>query len=230
MDDLSVLIPYRGDGGPRDEIFDWLLARYAALLPKAEICVGRNEDDPFSRAKARNDAYRQATGDVFLVADADTVFNTVQIEAAVRLVSDDPTIWVLPYQWYYNLAEEYTRSILDQSPEQDVPEPTDESLWEFKLESWAGLLVMRRAAFERVKGYDERFIGWSFEDNAFRRALDTMVNPHRRLPSYALHLWHPVTHESTWGQPMFEHNRSLYKHYERCSGHRDAMRHLLESR
>jgi glycosyltransferase involved in cell wall biosynthesis len=227
VDDLSVLIPYRPDGGPRDEIFAWLLARYERLLPEAEICIGENDDEPFSRSKARNDAYRKATRDVFLVADADTMFHRDQIEAGVTLVKESG-VWVLPYLWYYNLAQEFTEQVLKSQPDVTIAEPDHPSQWEHRLESWAGLLLMPRKAYEEVGGYDERFVGWGYEDNSFQLAVDTIWGPFQRLAcGYCLHLWHPPG--LGFASPNIAQSRMLWNQYRSASGRAERMKRVVQN-
>jgi predicted glycosyltransferase involved in capsule biosynthesis len=224
--DLSVLIPYGGDEEWRERNFHWLLRRYGDLLPGAQIVIG-SSDEPFSRARARNQAFSQCTGDTLLIADADTLFHVDQIEAAVQLLHRRRT-WVIPYTWYYNLSREVTNSVLNLDPTETILEPTSTSSYEHKVESWAGLLVMSRTAFELVGGYDERFQGWGYEDNAFRLALDTLWGPHERVGwGYCLHLWHPAPESECFGQPNIDANRALFRDYEAAHGDPIRMRAVV---
>jgi len=53
-----------------------------------------------------------------------------------------------------------------------------------------GLLVVSRAAWDRVGGYDERFIGWGHEDSDLHTRL--LAEAHwDRIEGQAWHLWHP---------------------------------------
>ena len=80
---ISILFPYRGDDGHRDRLFGWVLRWWQANFPDAQICVGRNFDRPFNRAAARNAAHEDATGDLLIVADADTVPTAAGVRAAI---------------------------------------------------------------------------------------------------------------------------------------------------
>lgn len=224
---LSVIIPYGGNDEWRERSFNWLLRRYGDLLPGAQIVIGTSQE-PFNRAEARNQAFAQSTGDVLLIADADTVFHADQVEAAVNMLKGQRT-WVIPYTWYYNLSKEATESILNLECNEVILEPTSPSSYEHKIESWAGLLVMHREAFETVNGYDERFQGWGYEDNAFRFALDTLWGPHKRLSwGYCLHLWHSAPESERFGQPKISENRALFRDYEAANGDPERMRAVVQ--
>lgn len=223
---LSIIIPYKSDGGQRDRLFRWVSSRWQILFPDAEIVLGRNKDDPFSRGAARNDGFLRCAGDTIVLADADTAINPGQIDAAVGMVWDGVP-WVLPYQTYFNLTEEYTETVLGFKSTVELVEP---DVWEHKLESWAGVLVMSREAFFDVHGYDERFTGWGFEDNSFQKALDTLCGPFSRVEGNVQHLWHEAPHESTWGQPNFRENQMLHQRYSRAYGDKDAMLELIKER
>lgn len=231
---LSVLMPVGGDVETdpwRWRAFEWLVERYKRLLPAAELVFGTSDQEPFNRSQARNDAFARSTGDMLLIADADTVFNPAQIFKANQLIQECGAPWVIPYQGhennvdavsreigrYYNLSQKATAYILDSPPESELQEPPDAELYEHKLTSWAGLLVLPRKAWEAVGGYDENFIGWGYEDGAFRTALDHKVGPFMRVTGpagYVMHLWHPAPEEQCFGQPFIERNRTLCRKYE----------------
>lgn len=223
---LDVLIPWGGDVDDpwRSSAFAWLRQRYRVLLPHSTVLIGTSAQEPFNRSEARNNAFKASDADVLLVADADTVFQPDAIRGALRLIEDGAP-WVIPYReqaGYYSLSQTATKRIVERAPEDFVPEPIDEDDWEHKhaspsdpLPSWAGMLVLPRTAWDAVGGYDEAFIGWGFEDNAFRAALDRRVGPHRRVQnSYVLHLWHPRSEEENFGQPHMRANQARCHEYE----------------
>lgn len=222
---FSLIVPYRGNGGFRTELWSWCRRWWSYRFPGVEIITGDTEDPTFDRGTSRNVAVEQATSDILVIADADTIPNSGAVREALALVREGAP-WVLPYgeERYYNLTEPTTWKILHAEPSVTVLEP---HVWEHKLTSWAGCLVMSREAFLSVGGYDERFVGWGYEDNAFRFAMDTLVGPHVRVDSYACHLWHPITPGSNFDQPHIDHNRALFRRYERASGNRDLMRKVL---
>lgn len=216
MNTLSVIIPWRNSGDQwRRQSWDWLLQRYQRLLPEADIFCGHDDSEPFNRSSTRNYLVDKSDGDILLIADADTVFHREQIEVGIRKILNGAS-WVIPYaeNRYYNVTADETALIWASPFESTIPELTDSSQWDHKITSWAGLLLVTREAFDLVGGYDPRFVGWGYEDNAFRAALDHRVGPHARVDSYALHLWHPAPEDQCFGQPHINANRELYRLYE----------------
>lgn len=214
---LSVLIPWGGDVADlwRARSFAWVMERYQNVLPDAEVVVGTSEQGQFNRSEARNHAFEQSSKDFLLVADADTLFHAEQIYHGLELL-DQGAPWVIPYGIgrYYNLSQGATERMLGLDPSSHIPEPSDPNEWEFALESWAGLLILSRAAWEKVGGYCTEFIGWGAEDNAFRHALDRRVGPFQRTPHWVGHLWHPRK-DADFDQPNWSHNARLLDEFRR---------------
>lgn len=226
---FDVLIPYRGDGGARDELYGWVTAWWKASFPAADIIVSDSGAESFHRGASRNAAYEASTTGVVVVADADTVPQMWAVQHAVHAVQMGAP-WALPYgtERYYNLTERATRLVLGCNPiTTELDEPSDDQAYEHKITSWAGCLIIPRSSWDAVGGYDERFRGWGYEDNAFVKALDTLAGEHARVPSFACHLWHPITPGTNFDQPDIEHNRTLYRAYERASGYPARMKEVL---
>lgn len=212
---VSVLFGYLHDDGRRDVLFGYTLRWWKTNFPDYQICVGRNFDQPFHRGKARNDAFVDATGDTLIIADADTIPTVDGVTEAVGNTQAH-NWWTLPYgeERYYNLTEEYTNLLLEQGPDGDLPEPT-EGQWDHRVTSWAGCLILPRGAFVEVGGYDERFVGWGGEDNAFQLCLDSLWGQHCRVDSYVSHLWHPRG-DADFSQPNWPRNQALLRRYQKA--------------
>lgn len=214
---ISILIPYGADGGWRDRAFDWNIRRWERFYPNAQICVAAPDEvgspGTFNRPQAINRAAREATGDTFIIADADTTFSL-----GFNPVND----WVLP-RTYAKLTQDITETFLAFNPE------TPLDVWgsEWEGTSWSGLLVIPRATFEVVGGFDERFTGWGHDDIAFGVAVDTLYRPHIRGPYSALHLWHPTPFMDNYGQPNNDVQRLLAVEYVKAAGDPDRMREVM---
>lgn len=223
---ISVLFPYRGDNGHRDVLFDYVLRYWHEVLPDAEIVIGSNDDEPFNRGAARNAAFHKSKGDTLIIADADTILPPEQLYDALELVISGDAPWCIPYKVYYNLLEPETDEILNDFST-DVLEPT---VFEHRLlESVAGILIVPGAAYERVKGYDERFRGWGGEDRAFDIALDSLWGPKVRVEGFVEHLWHPRG-DADFSQPHWAENAQLLRSYQGAQVNSLLMHRLVEAR
>lgn len=83
---ISVLVPFKPDGGYRDRNWSWIKKRYEILMPNAEICVGNSNIEPYCKAAAVNSAAKLATRDIFIIADADIVFDIKDIYSAIKML------------------------------------------------------------------------------------------------------------------------------------------------
>jgi N-terminal domain of galactosyltransferase len=220
---ISVLVPYRSDnGGPRDERWHFVRSFLSLTVPHYEVVVGQCDDGPFNRAQALNRAASNASGDVFLTLDADTVFKAYFCQF--------PEIhsygWMVTER-YVELTPETTEQWL----EQGCPSPLTDSEILRAYPNFAGALYVTKEAFYTVGGYDERFQGWGYEDAAFALSVGTMVgDPLRLVASDSIHLWHPINVAEQWEQPLIEENQKLCARYVEASTDSNKMARILRER
>lgn len=223
---VSVLVPFRPDGGQRDRLRDFVHARIVKLLlPHQDPEViywgdGNDHADVFNHGKAINECARLATGDVFLIMDADTTYlDGAGLVQALRRTSWDRR-WRLPAV-YHQLKEEATRSTLrcGRLPSPLMPAEIE---WTGESVSWSGLVVVPKEAFWEVGGADERYIGHGADDVALGLALDTLFGKHVRFADAAVHLWHPrgVQEHAAFGGDLTER-------YLAAAGHPKMMRAVV---
>lgn len=140
----------------------------------------------FNVSEARNRGCLRAINDdvdILIVLDADTLVSKSVIEKAVRIAEETGAL--VMSKGYVLLTEE-------------------ESVDIFKGEKWptsfeakvfqstpGGLWVMSAEVFKTVNGWDERFIGWGYEDNALLSAYRKIYGKRaRRIKCLLLSLWH----------------------------------------
>lgn len=223
---ISVLIPFQSDdGGIRDTIFHHVKKRYETLMPDVELVIGEDDGEPFNRARARNMAAAKATGDLFVLADADIFFGTQLIDKIIAIAALHP--WIIPYCRGYKLSPLFTRTVTT-TGELQLPKTLRIVDVQENCTSLGGFMnVMSRKAFETVGGMDERFTGWGPEDLTFALALDTLVGKHFRMDETIFHLWHPPAERYHQYTPS---NDELQTRYCQAYGNADAMRQLINER
>ena len=211
ISETSLLIPYKPDGGWRDQLFKWSVNRYKKVFPEFEICVGQTDDTPFNRARAINLAASKATKDRFCIVDIDTFFD--------RSVLDGfkvKTYAKVDQGHSYGLTEQTTKELL----EQKAPVDTRGRILEPMVNNF--FCLINRYHYEAINGFDESFSGWGCEDNAFYRSLQVYFGEHEIMDGWVYHLWHPVNPErGVYSKP----NRSRYnKLYRRAESRKDIER------
>lgn len=224
--DVSVLMPYKPDDGPRDQAFQYVRRFYERMLPGAQLCIGEDLDEPFSRSKAINRAASQAKGRVFVIADNDLVYSPELLLQSMQLLSTGR--WVIPFARINRLSKAVShRLVLEGSGNWPLSVQPDTKAAEASY-FVGGMNVLLGQSFESVGGYDERFIGWGGEDEAFAYSVDTLVGKHVRLEGELFHFWHPFV--GPGGNPHYDENYKLYLRYKAAWGNEREMRLLLEEK
>jgi len=218
---VSILVPRRGDGGPRDAAWAWLRRRYAELYPAWEIVEGTCPGEAWRKGVAVNDAARRASGDVFVVADCDCALPRAALTEAVAKLR--PGCWVIPHRLVHRLAEAPTARILGGAPgTEGFGGPTVREPYEGF--AGGGVFVVSRAAFFAAGGFPTGFVGWGAEDETMATILNTLVGPWLRLEHDLWHLWHPGLRTK---DPHFEANKVLHRVYRAARGNKEAMRMIV---
>lgn len=224
LKDVSVLIPFKSDNGPRDAIFKWVLDYYTQLMPEAEICIGTSKTELFLRSQAINDAAKKATREIFVIADADLVYDSEMLVKSINLLNKYSLVY--PYHKIMYLSECNTQEILKSQPV--WPLKISDRIFQLPYDPFGGVNVVTRKNFEVIGGFDERFVGWGGEDNAFFIAITTLFGPHLRLERNGYHLWHPTV--GAKGNPNYKNNFLLAKKYLKANGNQEAIWELINKK
>ncbi|AGB41223.1 hypothetical protein Halha_1277 [Halobacteroides halobius DSM 5150] len=207
LDNVSVLIPYWPDCEQRARIFKWTSKFYERMMPKAELCIGELNCEKFSRAQAINLAAQKATRDIFLIADIDLIYAPQIIIDSISLLDEYP--WVLPFQEIVRFNQDYTEKLLSLNPKWPIVDNYG-SHHKHSING-GGLNLIPRQNFETVGGFDERFIEWGGEDDAFTIAMTVLCGQPKRLDHTLYHLWHPRSASTN-----YKNNIELLNRY--CQG------------
>ena len=223
---ISVLIPFKSDdGGYRDVNFYYVKKRYQTRMPELELVVGEDNSEPFNRSRAINRAVAKATGDLYILADADIYFGTKLIDKIMAIANLHP--WIIPFNQGYKLTQAATLEVM-KTGELQLPKNLKHADIEENCTNLGAFMnVIPRQTFETIGGMDERFLGWGREDESMVIALDTLIGKHFQMNEPIFHLWHPPAdcHHSYLPQ-----NDELKSRYMQASGNIRAMKELIAER
>ena len=226
---VSILIPFRRGDLVQERNLEWLLARYRAFFPDYEIIVEEDEpgSPPFAKAASLNRAFRRSSGDIILQSDAEVFCKPEQIRQAVE--GCKKAGWALTYERVYKLNPAISQRIVQGSVEADPPELALGDILDSrearKAKTWWGFLVAVRQ--DVWPGFDERFVGWGYEDVAFRFTLETLCGPPHWVKGNLYHLWHSlISREESQNSGQLAHNTRLFVRYRKALGDKVAMAKL----
>ena len=206
---ITVIIPFCPDGGRRDANYFWVTNRIRKLLPDSEILVPIQEILPFNKSAAVNSAVKVAKNDILLICDADMVFNIDLIENSTKVVRDVP--WVAPMRERWDLTWQCSTDLLNKP--YDIELDGLKCYQKHKEGRCRGgsVFMITKENFYKAGGFDERFIGWGYEDNAFLLMAEATIGSFVETDNIAYHLWHP---QSINQYPQLTaQNRDLYTEY-----------------
>ncbi len=239
-------MPFTSDGAERQAAWAWLERYWRWALPGAEVAVADDGGKPFSKSCSVNTAASSATGDVYVIMDADCYMDASALVSCAEDVRRNRSWW-MPYRGMWRLGKEATQSLLETPPEHQLrlglpPIAADvqggSEAWKWSLSSrdnGALCQVIPARGFWHVGGMDPRFRGWGGEDSSFAMALDTLWAPRSLNDSvHAAHLWHARIGEGEgprgrmWeGQSRPRTGVELRNRYTHCRGKPGAMRRLV---
>ncbi|UAC49109.1 glycosyltransferase [Bacillus aquiflavi] len=228
MGKISILIPFKSDHGPRMNAFKWVKAFYKNTFPNADLCVGYSETKPFSKSQAVNNAAKTAAGDTFIIVDADIICSPKVINDSVKRLNHTP--WIIPYSKVAHLNKHRTERLLQTDPKWPLDLNPKDKITKTKKNMLpvGGINILSRPCFEAVGGFDERFIGWGGEDDAFAASLNTICGHYTRLPHLIYHLWHPALRAV--GNRHYKANYELALRYCKAIGNKMLMKKIIREK
>ena len=118
-------------------MWSWVSRYWRTEWPEAEIVVGTSDCVPFSKSQAINDAASKASGDVFVLMDADCYMSPQNLqESANALRASDEDFWVTPYSHFYRLSEDLPKHSYPPNP------PVSPDSFTLPTISWTPTLII----------------------------------------------------------------------------------------
>ena len=174
----------------------------------------------WSKGAAVNPVANQTTGDLLVLADADSFVAPEHLDRAISQAVVRG--WAMPHSVVKRLDRESSARVIRGTPGRQRLERSA-----YPALPGGGILIVTRQAWEMVGGFDPRFRGWGGEDHCIGLALRCLtgneINPRRVCP--LTHLWHP---EAPNCRRPSDNNRWLDKRYREARNKPDLMAQLVE--
>lgn len=208
-----LLVPRRADRGVRDRLWAYCRNIWETEHPDLAIFEGHHEasEGLFNRSAAINRA-AQAAGDfdAAVVIDADVLIDAGQVRAGLGLIERFDRV-VFPFRVYRSLTEIGTSRVMA-GWRGDWTTASITAYWD----SVSCVVMVPRVVWDRVGGFDERFVGWGWEDTAFACATDT-AGGRLRLQGTLWHLYHPPSPERNHNTREYKASRDLASLYRNAA-------------
>lgn len=169
----------------REEAHDWCLNYWAEQDFPLFQGTGAN------RAAMCNNAAEKAIAsgaNVLVFADADTWAPYNQVIKAVITASESGKL-TYAFTKYVKVDQGRTRQATKTHPTR-VRASTLARAAKSNTTHVSGLLAIPVDLWKKIGGFDERFSGWGFEDQAFHLAAEVVGEGHLRIEGTALHWYH----------------------------------------
>lgn len=195
-----LLVPRRNDNGHRDRLWAWARARWDSILPDVPIYEGHHDDGPFQRSAAINrasaNADRDGRWDIGIVIDSDIFIRESQVRRAIETARKTKRVTWAHRRWR-GLSEEWTGRVINPKAPREFGPEIDREDMDVLVErtnplSWSCCIAIPRRVWDDIGGFDERFVGWGFEDMAFM-SLVCGLHGWERIDGDVYHLWHDRT-------------------------------------
>lgn len=214
---VVVLVPWRGGDPDRETAWRFVRAHLEQL--GWQIFEGDRIGE-WNRSAAINAASLAAGDwDVAVVVDSDTIDDLRVIRKAVSLARSRGGA-VVPWNRRVKLTTDGLEWIERGKSGRPPIDRTDRTPATLSVEMRGGTIVVSRAAWDAVGGFDDGFTEWGYEDVAFRTAVKTLANL-TEIGGTCYHLWHPQARKhSTRGHARMQM-------YRAASGKPDRMRWVV---
>jgi hypothetical protein len=216
----QIVIPY-SDGA--DDARDRALAHTLNRLPDAIWGGFTLGDGAWSKGAAVDMLIRDTDADGLIVHDADVIVSDEALQRSMTAV-EAGAAWSQPHGMVYRLSRRGTQLVYEgRLAEGRMPPRACCERHPHYGPHGGGIVVLTRAAYDTSGGIDPRFTVWGGEDEAWARALDTLVGPCVRFDAPMLHLWHPRMPRRP-GNRASEANEIIAARYAEAVGDPLAMR------
>lgn len=227
---LSIIVPYRPDGGWRDRAWDRVVSPALSRLVEewpadAELLIveppptGPGTPADFNHPLAINRGANAARCDLLMICDADCLPDEDYARLAEHAIRAGAQ-WARP-RHYRKLTRAWTENLLAGARHDHAAAAGYE--WIGDSVSWAGCPIYPRGAFDDVGGYDERIAWWGGDDICMGVSMTALYGPSALL-SGVTHYWHPDPPEHNYGHERHAEQWTLVERYLAAAAAPDPVR------
>ena len=205
---VVVLVPRRADGGHRDRLWEFCRKWWLSNHPDWPVFEGESPVGPFNRSAAINTAARAAGDwDVALIIDSDIIANPEAVAEIVDVAATNRMC--VSHRRRVMCTQAMTDQILD-----GYSGSWERGRQTVFTDSCSCCVAVSRTVFDELGGFDEKFIGWGFEDSAFALRASVEFGAIYYADSTLFHLWHPVSAEADHKSSTWHQNKSRLRRIE----------------
>jgi Glycosyltransferase like family 2 len=224
---FSIIIPFHSKDPYRKKALSVVMNYYKTLFPNTDIIIASDGNDPYSKSAAINKAVKKANTEFTAIVDADILCPKNAILSGLKLLEYFPLI--LPFNNVCDLSRLLSEKLYEKPNfSLNTSMLHGKNRHNKKSVPVGGINLINKTCFMKIKGFDERFIGWGGEDDSFVAACDTICGPHKRLIGDVYHLWHPSIKAK--GNPYYSKNHLLTLEYFNAYNNKDEMMKILSKR
>lgn len=188
---VVILVPRRAGVADRDRLWAFTREWWERDHPDWPIVEGHHTEGLFNRSLAVNAAATSAgRWDVAVIIDSDVLCNKRAVETAVDMARA-MKVMVVAFHQRLHLNKDTTARVLGGFRGSWESAGMIERVYD---DQWSSCVVVPRTLWDDVGGFDPQFVGWGYEDDAFRWACETIADkPMLRVSGKLWHLWHEAS-------------------------------------
>ncbi len=226
LQDLTVVIPWR-ETESRRPVMEVIRRHWQSIGVADKIMLAECPNGPWSKSLAINNAIRTITTRKVIIADADCYIP--RIERAIAALTERSLPFIIPHNVVFRLDKRTTARILNGSlPLTSIHVPPGRSLLEVNPCPGrpGGGVIVAQTKFMKVVPFDNNFIGWGGEDEAWYLAAKTAMGTAVCAGLPLIHLWHQKQPRATRAFGS-DRNRLVFDKYVEAYGDWPKMNALL---
>lgn len=223
---IVILVPRREGDRERDLTWAWVRQWWRDHLGW-EIHEGHHDEGLFNRSAAINraagmaDWQQERPWDVAVIIDADVINDPERTRRGVEEAIATGRM-VLPFDVRHDLNAPGSKAVMS-----GYSGSWTKFVHRTYTDMVSSVVIVSRSLWDAVGGFDETFVGWGFEDNAFAAACETMAGqPVLKLPGELWHLWHPTAAEGKRGTFTHQRNKLRAELYLRARGNPEELQRV----